>query len=322
MVQANQKEKIHSLGLSHFIKEENSIVHSLYNSHLISKKQFSILYSYPDWGTLSFGEEGTLVTDMKSLQRECKAVNNAYWGCHLSGIYIENVDLPLEDEKIKKNNINIEINQDTIFDNGASDVIVPKEIFEFFYNHYFEKSLFTENKCKIYENYFYKKISCDGLENSRNKNDFEKMKRIHFVFDDVVDIYLLGKYFFDSNKNFKIIYIKNNFNFIFGKAFLSHYYMIYNYDENTIKFFGMFGGRYLESKIDYEQKMEYKKLFLNNEYIRYKIPNINNNIFPLLKVLFSFVIIGNIIVFITLSKINRKKKYSELLLEQFKENNQ
>ena len=148
------------------------------------------------------------------------------------------------------------------------------------------------------------------------------MKRIHFVFDDVVDIYLLGKYFFDKNKNFKIIYIKNNFNFIFGKVFLSHYYMIYNYDENSIKFFGMFGGRYMESKINYDQKMEIKKLFLNNEYIRYKIPIINNNIFPLLKVLFSFVIIGNIIVFITLSKINRKKKYSELLLEQFKENNQ
>ena len=75
MVQTNKKKKIHSLGLSHFIKEENSLVHSLYNSHLISKRQFSILYSYPDWGTLSFGEEGTLVTGMKNLQRECKAVN-------------------------------------------------------------------------------------------------------------------------------------------------------------------------------------------------------------------------------------------------------
>ena len=108
LIQSNNKNKIHSLGLSHFIKEENSIVHKLYNSHLISQRQFSILYSYPDWGTLSFGKEGTLVTDMKQLQRECKANNSTYWGCHLSGIYIENVELPLEDEKIKKNNINID----------------------------------------------------------------------------------------------------------------------------------------------------------------------------------------------------------------------
>ena len=223
--------------------------------------------------------------------------------------------MPLEDEKIKNNNINIEIVQDTIFDNGASDVIVPKEIFDFFYNYYFEKSLFTENKCKIYENYFYKKIVCDGLENSRNKNDFEKMKRIHFVFDDIVDIYLLGKYFFDKNKNFKIIYVKNNNNIILGKVFLSHYYMIYNYDENSIIFFGMFGGRYLESKINYNKKIE-SKIFINNEYIRYIIPTINQNIFPLLKVLFCFLLIGNVFIFITIYKFKKMKKdRKNILLE-------
>ena len=313
LIQSNNKNKIHSLGLSHFIEEENSIVHKLYNSHLISQRQFSILYSYPDWGTLSFGKEGTLVTDMKQLQRECKANNSTYWGCHLSGIYIENVDLPLEDEKIKKNNINIEIEQDTIFDNGMSDVVVPREVFNFFYHYYFDKLLFDEKKCHLYENHFYKKIICDGLENNKNKNDFENMKRIHFVFDDVVDIYLLGKYFFDKNKNFKIIYIKDNENFIFGKVFLSHYYTIFNYDEDKITFFGMFGGRYLESKINYDNKIKFKSL-LNKEYKRYKIPIINKNIFSLLKLLFIFVIIGNIIIFITLSKLNKKNIDNEFLL--------
>ena len=139
------------------------------------------------------------------------------------------------------------------------------------------------------------------------------MKRIHFVFDDVVDIYLLGKYFFDKNKNFKIIYIKNNENIIFGKVFLSHYNMIYNYDEDKITFFGMFGGRYLESKINYDNKIKFKSL-LNKEYKRYKIPIINKNIFALLKLLFIFVIIGNIIIFITLSKLNKKNIDNEFLL--------
>ena len=307
IIKSNKKKQIHSFGLSHYIKEENSLVHSLYDSNLISQRQFSILYSYPDWGTLSFGKEGTLVTDMKNLQRECKAVNSIYWGCHLSGIYIENVELPLEDEKIKKNNINVEINQDTIFDNGTPDVIIPEEIFEFFYEFYFEKSLFLEKKCKIYENHFYKKIICDKL----NKNDFEEMKRIHFVFDDIVDIYLLGKYFFDKDKNFKIIYIKGNDNIILGKVFLSHYYTIYSYDENTITFFGMFGGRYLESKMHYDKKIE-SKLYVNKEYIRYKIPIINENIFSLLKILFGFLLIGNMIMFISFYKINKKKKHREL----------
>ena len=150
MIKSNNKGQYHSLGFAHYIEEEKSLVHSLYNAHLISERQFSILYSYPNWGTLSFGQEGTLVTNMKNLQRECKAVKSKYWGCHLSGIYIENVELPLEDEKIKKNNINIEINQDTIFDNGAVDVIVNEEVFNFFINNYFEKSLFINKKCSIY----------------------------------------------------------------------------------------------------------------------------------------------------------------------------
>ena len=55
LIKTDDKTKIHSLGLSHNIKPENSFVHQLYNSHLITKRQFSILFSYPDWGTLSFG---------------------------------------------------------------------------------------------------------------------------------------------------------------------------------------------------------------------------------------------------------------------------
>ena len=313
IIKSNSKNKVHSFGLSHNIEEENSLVHILYDSHLISQRQFSILYSYPDWGTLSFGKEGTLITDMKNLQRKCKAIDSIYWGCHLSGIYIENVELPLEDEKIKKNNINIKINQDTIFDNGTPDVIVPEEIFQFFADFYFEKSLFSHKKCKIYENYFYKKIICDKL----NKNDFDEMKRIHFVFDDIVDIYLLGKYFFDKNKNFKIISIKNNNNIILGKVFLSHYYTIYNYDENIITFFGMFGGRYLESKMKYDKKIK-NKIYQNKEYRRFTIPVINENIFPLLKILFGFLLIGNVAIFITLRKIRKKEKSRKLniLLEE------
>ena len=100
LIKTKDESKIHSLGFCHDIKPENSIVHQLYNSHMIKKRQFSILFSYPDWGTLSFGEEGSLVSHFeKDLSRQCSAVKGPYWGCHLSGIYLENIDLPLEDEK-------------------------------------------------------------------------------------------------------------------------------------------------------------------------------------------------------------------------------
>ena len=153
LIKTEDESKIHLLGFSHDIKEENSIVHQLYNSKFITQRQFSILFSYPNWGTLSFGEEGTLIKDMKDkMLRQCSAVKGPYWGCHLSGIYIENVELPLEEEKIRKNNRNIEIDQDTIFDIGIKDVIIPEKVFDFFVKYFFDEKLFTEKKCEILEN--------------------------------------------------------------------------------------------------------------------------------------------------------------------------
>ena len=317
LIKTKDESKIHSLGFSHNIKPENSIVHQLYNSHMIKKRQFSILFSYPDWGTLSFGEEGSLVSHFeKDLSRQCSAVKGPYWGCHLSGIYLENIDLPLEDEKIRKNNVNIKIEQDTIFDINIGDVLFPSEIFDFFYHKFFDKKLFDEKRCTLYDNGKIKKIKCEGLEKNHNINEFEKFSRVHFVFDDVVDIYVLGKYLFDDKKNFKIVCIKENKNIVIGKSVLSRYNMIYSYDDDTIKFFGMFGGRYMKQKLDYDLTMK-NYLISNVEYHRYSIDKISKNIFPLFKILFALVIVGNAILFYAVCKTNKKNKKKKLL-EKFK----
>ena len=319
LIKTEDESKIHLLGFSHDIKEENSIVHQLYNSKLITQKQFSILFSYPNWGTLSFGEEGTLIKDMKDkMLRQCSAVKGPYWGCHLSGIYIENVELPLEEEKIRKNNKNIEIDQDTIFDIGIKDVILPEEVFDFLVKYFFDEKLFMEKKCEILENNEYKKIICKGIIKDKNMNEFEKFSRVHFVFDDVVDIYVLGKYLFDDEKKFRVICIKENRNIILGTSFLSKYYMIYNYDEDKIKFFGMFGGRYMEQKLDYDNKLE-NKLISNMEYLRYKIEITNENTIPMFKIFFIFILIGNAILFFALCKINKNKR-KKILLEKLVKN--
>ena len=313
LIKTKDESKIHSLGFCHNIKPENSIVHQLYNSHMIKKRQFSILFSYPDWGTLSFGEEGSLVSHFeKDLSRQCSAVKGPYWGCHLSGIYLENIDLPLEDEKIRKNNVNIKIEQDTIFDINIGDVLVPSEIFDFFYNKFFDKKLFDEKRCTLYDNGKIKKIKCEGLEKNHNINEFEKFSRVHFVFDDVVDIYVLGKYLFDDKKNFKIVCIKENKNIVIGKSVLSRYNMIYSYDDDTIKFFGMFGGRFMKQKLDYDLTMK-NYLISNVEYHRYSIDKISKNIFPLFKILFALVIVGNAILFYAVCKTNKKNKKKKLL---------
>ena len=319
LIKTEDESKIHLLGFSHDIKEENSIVHQLYNSKLITQRQFSILFSYPNWGTLSFGEEGTLINNMKDrMLRQCSAVKGPYWGCHLSGIYIENVELPLEDEKIRKNNKNIEIDQDTIFDIGIKDVIIPEEVFDFFVKNFFDEKLFLEKKCEIIENSQYKKIICKGIVKDKNMNEFEKFSRVHFVFDDVVDIYVLGKYLFDDEKKFRVICIKDNRNIILGTSFLSKYNMIYNYDEDKIKFFGMFGGRYMEQKLDYDNKIE-KKLISNMEYLRYKIEITNENTIPMFKIFFIFLLMGNAILFFALCKINKNKR-KKILLEKLVKN--
>ena len=88
--------------------------------------------------------------------------------------------------------------------------------------------------------------------------------------------------------------------------------MIYNYDDDTIKFFGMFGGRYMEQKLDYDIEMK-NYLLSNDEYHRYSIEKINENIFPLFKILFVLVIVLNSLIFFVLCKINKKNKKKKLL---------
>jgi len=171
-----------------------------------------------------------------------------------------------------------------------------------------------EKKCALFENDKLKRITCGGIEKNKNINEFEKFSRVHFVFDDIVDIYVLGKYLFDEEKKFRIIFIKDNKNIVIGKSILSKYNIIYNYDEDKIKFFGMFGGRLLEKKLDYDIQMK-DKLISNMEYHRYTITKLNENIFPLFKFLFGLVLVGNAVLFYACCKFN-KKKQSTLSVEK------
>ena len=50
LIKTEDESNIHSLGLSHNIAEEKSIVHQSYNSYFITQRQFSISFSYPDIG--------------------------------------------------------------------------------------------------------------------------------------------------------------------------------------------------------------------------------------------------------------------------------
>ena len=293
------KNQINTLALSHYINPNNSIVHQLYNNHIISKRQFNILYSFPNEGTLSFGKEGSFMRDMKNFIRECKAVEQKYWGCHLSGFF--------------NGNYSIKINRDAIFDNVQKYIIVPLEFFEYLKKNIFEEYL-KQKKCKIYENYFLQKIICD----KEIKENFEIM---HFIFDDNVDLRLYSKDLFDEQNSVIIIYEKQNIEFIFGISFLSNYNIIYNYDEDKIKFFGA-GHSYLDKKIDYKDSISLsnenknEKKLNEGEYFRLKIPIINGNIFFLLKLLLVIIIFGFIVIIkIVCDSKNIKKE--KLLIKKY-----
>lgn len=318
------KKKFHSIGLAHEIDDQKSIINRLYNQKLITKKQFSVLYSYPDWGSLSFGEEGKIVSAMPKLMQKCKAVKSKYWGCHLNGIFFGDFNKTTNDEafvdinKVEK----IKIDKETIFDYGIKFIIVPEEVLNFFIEKYFKEFLY-EGKCKIYQDYFLTKISC-------NEEVVSKTKRIHFVFDDVIDVHLFGKYLFDKENNFLIISEKGNSNFIFGKTFLSRYNMIYSYDEDMITFFGMFGKDKLNQPL-FSSKKEEKKIInekekkienvnvdvsVTNDYIRKEIPKINKNISWLLKGTIALLGIGILVIILAFIKIKRKKPFKKKVMNK------
>lgn len=252
----------HRLGFAHDIIESDSIIHYLYKERKIWSRQFGLLFFQNDEGLLTFGFEGEFLNQQNLFKKKCKAVRSKYWGCKLTGIYFSK-DIQYNNKSevvLNDDNMAVKINEKTIIDNKIKEIVVPYEVFKYFVNNYFINQI-KGKKCEISEDDYYKKIKCKDLA------ALNQLQKIHFVFDEYVDISIDGKKLFDfdnENSTFLIVYLKESSHFVLGKSFLEKFHTLFNYDDDSITFAEYIGVDKLEKKIDYKNQINVRQISEEN----------------------------------------------------------
>lgn len=254
----------HSIGFAHDIVESNSIIHYLYKERKISVRQFGIQFYENGIGLLTLGYEGEFLDAQNYLMKKCKAVKSKYWGCSLKGIYLGEPEYNDKKETVineEKNKI-IKLEQNTIFDNGVPYIITPCEVIEYLRNNYFD-TFIKEGKCQIKDEDNTIKFVCPDEETKA------QCPKVHFIFDDVIDINIKGYELFDKNSTFQIVCQKDNSHFVLGKSFLFRFNILFNYDEDKIIFSQFHGVDKLEKSPQYKEEIKVRAL--NDENYKRKI---------------------------------------------------
>ncbi len=307
-----------TISLAHYYEDISySLTHQLFYLKKISCLQFSILFSYPNYGTLSFGETSNFIRDMnkKVFKHTCKVPlsekNNVKWSCFLTGIFFGKFY-----EMNKKNdyieyiiNKNLsraaKINKNVFFDPNKNFIIVPDEMIIYLKENYFKENI-NKNFCRLEnEEKIYKFICRKSIQ--------EKLEFIHFIIEDEKDFFINPKNLFDENNYFKIICIEGNSNFIFGYPFMRQYVNIFNYENDTISFFGIQNKIYIK-KIDFDNEIIIKD-FLNDKQKKFNEYEIKkkSNLLKIEIIIILFVVILFIIYLILKKKENKNIINQKLL---------
>ena len=309
-----------TISLAHFYEDiSNSLTHQLFYMKKISTLQFSILFSYPDYGTLSFGETSNFIRDMnkKVFKHTCKVPlsekNNVMWSCFLSGIFFGKFfETNEKDDYIINKNLSraAKINKNVYFNPNNNFIIVPYEIILYLKENYFKENI-NKNFCRLENKEKMFKFIC-------RKFIQEKLEFIHFVFEDEKDFFINPKNLFDEENYFKIICVEGNSKIIFGYPFLRQYVNIFNYENDTITFFGIQNKIYIK-KIDFDKEIIIKD-FLNDKQTKLNEYESKNNLFKI-EIIIILILVIFFIIYLIFKKEN-KNNFNQKLLNniELKEN--
>lgn len=210
------------IALSYQFEDESfSLIHTLYNRHLIDHKQFA----FDNNGTFYIGGIANNSHKQYNHKGKCNIhSNDDKWTCSLQSIQLDNKEYLL--------------NFDAIFHSEYKGMFYSTELFDIMVNDIFKEQL-KSNICEIKHNMFdFRWLLCDD----RIKSSIDY---ITVIFDDmeirleINDLFLKDKYrneymsqFFSYplEKREKSIFIGFAFNSIFN-------YTVYDYEEKSISFY-------------------------------------------------------------------------------------
>lgn len=251
-------------GLSRKIDPQFSLVETLFNMKYITKKQFGIVYSYPFWGTITFGEHDDFIREMsKHLMEKVPVYQinnkkyNSKWTLKLKGIFFgeEGIDRDVNDKYTVNGTTTraVELNLPMYISTVETNIIVPCEVVDYLNEYYFYQ-LIGENSCR--------------LENEKGKKYFrcrksigDKLEQIHFVFGDL-DLLISAKRLFNKQGIFSMMCYSEraNTDFILGYYFLKSFYTTFSYEDDTISFFSLLGKIKL-NEITYLNKIDLNSIY-------------------------------------------------------------
>ena len=255
----NKSNSITTIGLSRGIDNSLSLIDELYDKKYITKKQFSLLYSYPNWGTLSIGEDDEFLkeltvslSDHVPLYKTKNKKLNKKWTVMLNGIMFGEEGLTQEGKNLYHVDSNItravEVNIPMYFSTVEPHIIVPCEIIDYFEKYYFINHI-KEGSCR--------KENENGIIFFRcRKSVGDVLEIVHFIFGNL-DLVYSGKRLFNTQGQFSIM-CKKGFKqeFIFGYYFLKNFHVTFSYETDTVSFFSLLGKIKVE-KIEYMNHLVY-----------------------------------------------------------------
>ena len=269
MQHINKSNSITTIGLSRGIDNSLSLIDELYDKKYITKKQFSLLYSYPNWGTLSIGEDdehlkklSLSLSDHVPLYQTKNKKLNKKWTVMLNGIMFGEEGLTQEGKNPYHVDSNItraaEVNIPMYFSTVEPHIIVPCEIIDYFEKYYFINHI-KEGSCR--------KENENGIIFFRcRKSVGDVLEIVHFIFGNL-DLVYSGKRLFNNQGQFSIMCKKGlKQDFIFGYYFLKNYHVTFSYETDTVSFFSLLGKIKIE-KIEYMNHLELNSVYNFDEEI-------------------------------------------------------
>ena len=240
-----RRTKIGHFSLSKSIDPSYSLIHYLYNHHLITKRIFMIEnYVSHDAGLLYIGDYVSQELFNNALFSYVPTTTSSQWSVMLNYIFLGNIyDNYQYDENSNRFHLDFHlsnyytVNQPVFFCYNDDMSYVPLKFFNFLIDTYF-KDFMAKDICKtiIYD---------DDIEGIICKREIKsKATKINFIIKDfslrmshlLFDVNNIND---DSEYTFKFIFAakKEEDVFIFGSTFLGEFIISFDYDNNQIGFF-------------------------------------------------------------------------------------
>lgn len=215
------EKREYGCGLSFKFQDEKfSLVHQLYNNHLVDQKMFAFQpIMNQKKGYLHFGGLPS-PTDAYKYHGGCSVGTNSSWGCHLKNIKVGNKNYPF--------NIN------TVFQSSIDNMIESIKFFKLFTHEIFKKEV-QEKICvehKDIDGKFFLNCAPHAFDGKRNITfEFESMK---------ISFPILVLFYFNQGNYFsKFSYDYKNYTlFDFGFSFFNKFDLsVFDYDDKSINFY-------------------------------------------------------------------------------------